>query len=817
MPKSDPRIIKDTEFLKKARTRFQAADEAETEQCQRENDDIAFEDGAQWPAEIELARKGQQPVNGMPAVPARPTLVIDKVKEPVRQILNQERQADIGVELVPADDFGDLGITPDETEVTLREGLIRRIQRESSAADARTWAFKRAVIAGRGYYMVMTRYLPGKSWDQEIYTHKIYNQSGVKLDPSHEAPDGSDSDWGFVGSWLPWERFKAEQPQDAEGNDNPFKAYDDKDFMGMCEQYPLWWKSKDDEQAVRIVDYWYVERKPRQLALLEDGSSEWYDELPEGAVVAKDEDGADEVRFVIEKKVKFVKIAGGVVELERTDWPGSTIPIIKVIGDEVLPYDEQRRYSGIIRPARGAQQGFNYMISKFVEQVGLTPIPTLAVDMDAIDGYKPWYEVANTRTLPYLPYRSTGDNGQPLPGPTRVQGDPNVQPMAMGLQIFDGLIKSTTAVPDSTLGNVDPSLKSGKAIQAVVANAQNSTSNFLDNLSRSIRYEGQIINDLLYPIYGQKPNRLVRILTGEGENETMMVADPEAAPAAPQAPMPGQPMGQPGQPPQAPQMTPQQSMRQKAQKVAKLTKDAHFNCIVKVTKSWDSRRAEESSTLGQLIAGEPQMMTWFGDLYFKNSDIPARQQLADRAKLMLAPPIQAMLAKQEEGGTFDPQSQQQIAQLTQQLQQLQQQAQQMNQALQTKQVESQAQMQTAQMKAQSDGQIKQMEFQRDIELQRMKDATSIRVAEINAETKGLITGHELQHEAMALASEQQHEIGMASVNQAHSQDMAQQGAEQQAQSQMSDQQHAAEMAEMQQAAEQPEPGEVGEVGEQEPM
>ncbi len=96
-------------------------------------------------------------------------------------------------EAPPADDFGDLTQTPDETEITLREGLARRIQRESMAQDARIWAFKRALIAGRGYYLVNTRFLPGRTFDQEVYVERIYNQEAVKGDPSRQKPDGSDA------------------------------------------------------------------------------------------------------------------------------------------------------------------------------------------------------------------------------------------------------------------------------------------------------------------------------------------------------------------------------------------------------------------------------------------------------------------------------------------------------------------------------------------------------------------------------------------------------------------------------------------------
>lgn len=755
----------DTPFLETARERFKLANDADSAQAQRERDDIAFENGDQWPADIKLARMGQQPISGMPAVPARPTLVINKVKEPVRQILNQERASDIGIELVPADDFGDLGLTPDDTEVTLREGLTRRIQRESIAADARTWAFKRAVIAGRGYYLVMTRYLPGKTNDQEIYVHRIYNQAAVLLDPAHEQPDGSDAEWGFVGTWVPWDRYKSEHEHVLNGDEydeNPYSDYGASDFIGLTESFPDWYKADGEDKAVRVVDYWYVDRESRELAEFDNGSVEWVDQLEvgprtrgkkgqwkAGGPVAPKGKEILSTRWVVEKTIQFCKIGGGVQILERTQWAGPDMPIIKVLGDEVLPYDEQRRAEGMIRNARDAQMGFNYMISKQVEVIGLTPIPPLMVDPEAIEGSEPWYAVANTRTLPYLPHRTYNDQGLQLREPHRPAVDPNILPIAQSIGLFDATIKSTTAIPDPTLGNVDPNLKSGRAIREVVANAAQSTSNFMDNLARSVRYEGQVINNLLYPIYGSKPGRLVRTLTGEGESEMMLIGDPE-------------------------QQNAEQMQRRKAKSVAKLTKDAHFNVIVKISKEMDSRRSAEATMIGELLSSDPNLMAVFGDLYLKNLDGPGHKQMAERMKVMLAPPVQALLAQQEKGEQPIPaQAQAQIAELTQRVQDGEAAMQELSKAAEGKQLDAQTKLQIETMRATVEEQKAKLEAQRDIELQRMKDATAIRVAEINAETKGVLTNHTLRHEADADSRSMAHDAALQADQQQHEREQAQ--------------------------------------------
>ncbi len=93
-----PKYVKDDdrEFIELARKRFKQANDADTEQRERELADLKFYAGDQWPEDIASSRKGT-PANtqaGIPPITARPTLVINKVREPVRQVLNQERQAD---------------------------------------------------------------------------------------------------------------------------------------------------------------------------------------------------------------------------------------------------------------------------------------------------------------------------------------------------------------------------------------------------------------------------------------------------------------------------------------------------------------------------------------------------------------------------------------------------------------------------------------------------------------------------------------------------------------------------------------------------
>ena len=198
-------------FLVLARSRKKQADDAEQKQLTRELADLRFLVD-QWPQELQDSRAGEPASGSRAAIPARPCLSIDTLRDPIAHVKAEAEQTDLGPELTPADDFGGLVGPIDDTEIELREGLVRKIQRESDARDARNWAADRARKCGRGYYLVMTRYTSARSMDQEVYVDRLYNQSTVRLDPRHEKPTGSDAEWEFWARTCPGRRTRPSTP-----------------------------------------------------------------------------------------------------------------------------------------------------------------------------------------------------------------------------------------------------------------------------------------------------------------------------------------------------------------------------------------------------------------------------------------------------------------------------------------------------------------------------------------------------------------------------------------------------------------------------
>jgi len=689
---------RDDDLLKQIRDKFRLGSDADEPQRKRETLSRKMYALEQWEKSVSDSRDSQPAIvvgqTSIPGTPARPCLVLDMLREPVHQIVNQERESDLAVELVAADDFGGLEAPIDPAEIELREGLVRRIQRESESASARTWAFLNTAIGGRGYYAINTRYAEGKTFDQEVYCRRIYDQSGVVLDPAHEEPDGSDAAWGFTFTVMSYDAYKAEYPR-AKDAKNSLLTCDKSQWERLGEQAPGWFTFEGEEKYVRVADHWYIDYTSRNLCELPDGSVEWEDALPEG-VKPKD------TRAVIKKSVKFCKIDGCQI-LEETDWPSPFIPIIKIVGNEIPPYDGHRCVDGIVnKSAIESQRGRNYMGSRIAEEFGLATISPLMVEEGTIENYEALYSQANTRAFAWLPYRRTNLEGQPGTPPYRPDKSVNVGQMAQGMQIFMESVQTSTNVSNPQMGKPSRFSETWRGTAALIDQGERGTSNYMDNLARSVRYEGRIMDSLLYPIYGRRKGRMTRIVKGDGEAETVMIGRPftmQDNGQGQQMPVPA-PEGATGQ---------TEGVREYA-----LTEHAKSNVAIKVTKGYDTRRQEESAVMGEMVTQNPQMLSVIGDLFFGAQDWPGAKEAKERLKVMLDPKILAMLEQQQGGqNPIPPMALQQMQQMQQQLQQVTQAATQMQQELQTKQYQVQSDERIAMAKLETEKAIAEAKLENE--------------------------------------------------------------------------------------------------------
>ena len=748
-----------TEDLQQALDRFKIGSDADVDQRNREVDALRFQvPDLCWPTEVKDQRKPQ--IIGGVAIPQRPMLSIPSLDHPIQLVLNAEKAAHLGVSVHPLSDEA----SDDTAEVI--QGLYRRIEVESRAGLARSWAFERAVKAGRGYYRVITEADPDSddAFDQRILIKRILQQGSVVLDPFAQEPDFSDGQWAFLINDMPWETYKRRYPR----SEMATFSEDELSSIGMNTQH---WVSGTEGagRAVRVAEYYRMEYETSRKVLLDDGSESEEDAIPDGRTART---GADARTKVEKTPILYWSTINAVEELEpKQAMDGRYIPIIPVVGRELIPFEAERRWVGMIEPNRDAVRLLNYSASSAVEMASLeTKAPYTMVEGQE-EGHEQEWQLANVRNFPYLRYRNVSLNGTPAPPPQRTQVDTSrLGPSMLLLQQAREFIHEGTGAYESALGQQATNAKSGRAVLALQNQHTAGSSHFLDNLAEiSLTYEAKVVLDLIPHIY-DRPGRVARILDREDNAKTVMLNQPftmnpqtkrpmaampqpqPQPPAPPQMgmgmPPQGPPMGMPGAPPAPPQ-------RPQGKVLHYDLKKGRYGVVVSIGKSYKSRNEEGADEMGNLFQANPSLFPILGDIYLKFRDFPGHLEAAERVKKMLPPPLQA----KDDGP--DPQ------QLQQQLQQAGQMVEQLTKALDEKTKLLEMDGQKLQMQAQT----AQSDQQAKLEIERMRNETQLAITEmkIRADEATAMLHAQVSREELTLTQRHQQEMAALQANHAQEQ------------------------------------------------
>lgn len=750
-------------LLAQALQRFRLTADAEHDQRSREVEDLRFVDwDEQWPTDVQAARAGQAANgSGMPSVPARPCLTINKLRQPVQQVVNQARSSRLMLQFSPK------GNGASKATAELFEDLARAIQVDSRAHLARNWAFERAAKCGRGVYRIVTQpveraardgeWTP-EDFDLEIAYKRILNQASVYLDPFATEPDWSDGEWAFITEDVPVERYKRQFP------DSDMAGMDDDELSAVGDDAPGWINTAEDGgKTIRIAEYFYIQHARKRVVALADGTIVPGDQVPDGAVIQS-------TREVDERQVKWCKL-NAVEILDAQDWDGAYIPIIPVIGDE-SNINGERRWQGIVRPARDAQKSYNYMRSSQIEGIGLAPKAPFVGYNETIEPYRQWWDQANVRNLPFLPVFAARDSaGAVLPPPKRESVEPAIKAITMAAHEANDDIHATTGIPPVALGQLDPHERSGKAIQALQAQAEVGSSAYLDNLANmSMQYEGKILKDLIPRVY-DRPGRIVAAI-GADEQRTLVMLNTLFSRDAEGNPVPTR--GPDGQPLQQPSNKPGFEYYD--------LKGGAYAVAVKVGKSYTTRLEQQGDMLGDIAKAAPQLLPAFADVWIEDMDLPGGQKIADR--------VRKVTGMGDDEGQPDPQ----------QLQQQLQQAGQMMQLL-TKELDAKTKLlETEAHKLQADLQKASMDNATKLEIAKINAQAGLAEAEIKAQIADM--GHQIQVLEAMLGNA--HAAAEQGREHAHARQMAEHEAEQaltQQAAQMGHEQSMAEQQAQQQGAE----------------
>jgi hypothetical protein len=604
----------DEKIVERAHKEFAIDYEYEAEARELWKEDLRFANGDpdnkyQWDASYVKNRE----------LVGRPCLTINKVKIHNRQITNEARQNKPAVRVYAVDSGAD------KKTAEIYNGIIRHIESNSDAETAYDMAEEFAVDAGIGYWRIVTDYASEDSFDQEIYIEPIKNPLNVVLDSRIQKPDGSDAKRGFVFCEMSKEDFEAEYP-DAEAIDWPIQTGSD-------------WLTKD---TIRVAEYYCIKTEKDTLYALPDGSMVKKSELEDGDVkYIETQVKAGEVksREVKVPKVRWYKIAGHQI-LEKKDWAGKYIPIVRVVGEE-KEIDGKLDRKGHTRPMKDAQRMYNYNSSASIEYGALQTKTPITAPAEAIEGYEKYYEQANTENIPYLPYNAYDENGNPLPRPERMAPPTPAMLYLEGMRTAAQEMNMSSGQYDAQFGN-NPNAQSGKALNALQRKGDTATFHFIDNVARAIKYTGKILVDLIPKIYDTE--RVVRIL-GEDGTDKQVQLNPQLEKAYVQE---------------------RDVLTGQINEIYNPSV-GRYDVAVAVGPSYTTRRQEAFDALIQMTQGNPELMKVAGDLVMKAADFPMADELAERLEKLLPPGLKDDDENSPEVQRVKAQAQQVIDQLTQRI------------------------------------------------------------------------------------------------------------------------------------------------------
>ena len=586
----------DSDVLSTARDRLSMAISAYSESREDELDDLRFYAGSpdnqwQWPADV-LATRGA--VQGQ-TINARPCLTINKLPQHVHQITNDQRQNRPSVKVIPVNDDADVEVAE------IYNGMIRHIEYISDADVAYDTACENQVAYGEGYIRVLTEYCDDNTFDQDIKIARVRNSFSVYMDPLIQDPCGSDAKWCFITEDLSQEEYHR-----LFSNASPLSTLE---TLGVGDQNLSQWLNTD---TIRIAEYFYIEYDKQTLNLY-PGNVTAFQGSPEDKELRRVYGKPKKSRQADRKKIKWCKINGYEI-LEKQEWAGSCIPVVRVIGNE---YEiEGRIYiSGLVRNAKDAQRMYNYWTSQEAEMLALAPKAPFIGYGGQFEGYETQWKTANTQNWPYLEVNPdvTDGQGAVLPLPQRA-----LPPMAQTglIQAKMGAsedIKSATGQYNASLGQ-QSNERSGRAILARQREGDVGTYHYQDNLARAVRYVGRQLVDLIPKIYDTQ--RIARIIGIDGETKMVKIDPTQAEPV-------------------------RKIQNQEGIVIDKIYNPAvgKYDVVVATGPGYATKRQEALEAMAQLLQGNPQLWAVAGDLFVKNMDWPGAQEMAKRFAKTIDPKL----------------------------------------------------------------------------------------------------------------------------------------------------------------------------------
>lgn len=603
------------ELLQRVQDRYETMYDADHENRNAGLDDLKFVNvpGWQWEDNMKQERG------------TRPCYEFNKTRISCKRIINDMR-ANRPQGKVRAVEGGDV-----ET-AEINEGLIRNIWNVSDGDTIIDNAAEYQVAAGMAAWRVTTEYSDDTAFEQDIVVKEIQNPFTLYCDPSAKDFLKRDAEDWLLTEKITFKAFEAKYGKKAEKSDfQDSIEYDDDEN----------WQ---DEERVRVAEYWYKEPHKKELWQMhfprDDGTVEIKtvdSESDEAQAIAQNPEMMALIknrREVMTSKIMWCVVSGAEILEGPSEWAGSEFPFVLIYGEHVF-VDGRPMWWGLPRFAKDAQRSYNIARTAISETIAQAPKTYFWATQEQAKGLTGQWATAHKKNLPFQLYNPDPKS----PGPPQRMGGADV-PVALiqESQMASDEIKAVTGIFDASMG-AQGNESSGRAIYARQQQGEIATFNYQDNMAKGIRRTWEIILGLIPNVYDTE--RELRVLGSDGAEDYRRINQTV--------------MNYESVPPQ--EIT-----------INDVTK-GRFDVTITVGPSFGTLRQEAAETYGNLTQQYPELMGVAGDLIFKSMDLPYADDIAERFKSLLPPPIQQQL---QQGKDVPPEVQQMMMQAEQAMQQVQQ-------------------------------------------------------------------------------------------------------------------------------------------------
>ena len=461
-------------------------------------DDMEFAYEQQWDNES-IARRTKE---------GRPYLTLNYIPNAIDIVVNQARKNRYGIKVMRRAGLSQMVTSARGKKYPMADiiaGIIRDIERRSSATDHYIRGLQHTVEGGFGWLKIFKHQPADDPWNVELRVTSIRDRQAGMIDPFAEQPDGSDAMWATHSVTMPRHDFDQRYGERDNYVSDPGGIPE-----GAGDKFGRWWRTDRDE--VRIVEYWYRQAEKRTLIRLAAPDKQlvdvWEDEVEDIL-----DELTEELRFqrIDEKKIDTYCIYGSQMThkmiLEKPmKWEGIYLPMIPMYG-RAVDHNGKTHYSGLVRYAKDAQRMANYWVTAATERVGLAPKDGWLMTDEQYEGHDDDFD-PNGKPRGAKTY--THVDGQPPP--QREQGPELPAAELSMVSVGQQAVKDTTGIHDAQQGKPSNEV-SGRAIQSRQVAGQTATFNYPDNMVTSIRHVGRCLADMVPKIYSGP--RLQTIILGD--------------------------------------------------------------------------------------------------------------------------------------------------------------------------------------------------------------------------------------------------------------------------------------------------------------